>query len=90
MDKAAFHPYAVLADRVPAVPDPASAPKTARSTGAGSPDRLHTLCHAVTVSRSAVESDASTRFRASIIHREDVEFLGPEARNRGYSYPSGG
>lgn len=25
----------------------------------------------------------------SIIHREDVESL-PEARNRGYSYPSGG
>ena len=28
------------------------------------------------VSRSAVESDASTRFGAAILHREDVEFLG--------------
>ena len=68
------------------VPDPASTPKTARSTGAGSPGRFHTRA---TRSPSAVESDASTSFRASIIHREDVEFLGRKPETGGTPTPPG-
>ena len=39
------------------------------------------------VSRSAVESDASTRFGAAILHREDVEFLGRKPETGGTPTP---
>ena len=87
LDKAAFHPYAVLADRVSAVPDPASAPKTARSTGAGSPDRLHTRATRSTVSRRERRPHP---FPCLDHPPGGCRVPRPEARNRGYSYPSGG
>ncbi len=44
---------------------------------------------AATASRSAVESDAATRFRGSIIPREDVEFLGRKPETGGTPTPPG-
>ena len=89
LDKAAFHPYAVLADRVSAVPDPASAPNTARSTGAGSRDRLHTRA----MRPPSAAQPSRPRFHPVSVARSSTARMSsssPGARNRGYSYPSGG
>ena len=58
-------------------------PKRVRSAGTGSPVRSCARATRATVSRSAVESDASTRFGAAILHREDVEFLGRKPESGG-------
>jgi len=66
-------------------------PKRVRSAGTGSPVRSCARATRATVGRSAVESDASTRLRAAILHREDGEdgkFLGRKPETGGYSYPS--
>jgi len=61
-------------------------PKRVRSAGTGSPVRS---CARAAVSRSAVESDASTRFGAAILHREDVEFVGRKPETGGTPTPPG-
>ena len=89
LDKAALNPYAVLANRVSAVPDPAFAPKRERSAGAGSTDGLHTRATRHSASRSAVES-ASHPFPWLDHPPRGCRVPRPEARKPGYSYPSGG
>jgi len=70
-------------------PGSAAVPKRARSAGAASADRLHTRALAATASRSAVESDAATRFHGLIIRREDVEHLGRKPETGGTPTPLG-
>jgi len=45
--------------------------------------------HAATASHSAVENDAAIRFRASILHREDVERLDRTPETGGTPTPPG-
>ena len=69
------------------VPGLGTCPKRVPSPGTGSPVRSWAGATRATDSRSAVESDASTRFGAAILHREDVEFLGRKPETGGTPTP---
>ena len=60
--------------------------------GRGAPGRDQLMAHtghAATASRSVADGDASTRFRAPILHREDVECLGRKPEAGGTPTPPG-
>ena len=91
LDKAALHPYAVLADRVSPVPYPASAVRTAG--GAPGKDHLTDCTH-------GPRGDRQPFNRRDCASHPPLPWLDhpprgcpvprPEARNWGYSCPSGG